>query len=271
MSPTPNDTSITRKVSVRVRANCIADLCDTVTIENPPQPVRLVLSEDGGSIWTHDTSRTAQVLVNDYPLAGLRIKETCVLLVQPRQFSELLRAKFRDEAVEIETDENEPIHIKSKSGARVVYHAADEDDTATVPDHWILPKDDDGNRLFPMFDNEPATSKILLDTDEIKRGLLDMKIANAPYVEFNFSESSSFAESGHWGAKTNQSKTPITADIEGEDCIVCFTENLADIISRFKGSTQVEIQRHKKGGLFVISAADGPDVTIVATEAVRES
>ena len=111
----------------------------------------------------------------------------------------------------------------------------------------------------------------MIDTDEIKRGLLDMRIANAPYVEFNFSDSGSFAQSGHWGAKTNQSKTPVTADIEGEDCVVCFTENLADIISRFKGSTQVEIQRHKKGGLFVISAADGPDVTIVATEAVRES
>lgn len=273
MSPklTPNDTSISRKVNVRVRANCLADLCDTVTIENPPQPIRLVITEDGGTIWTHDTSRTAQVLVNDYPLAGLRIKEPCVLLVQPRQFSELLRAKFKDEAVEIETDKAEPITIKSKSGASVVYHAADEDDTATVPDHWILPVDGDGNRVFPMFDNEPATSKILIDTDEVKRGLLDMRIANAPYVEFNFSDSGSFAQSGHWGAKTNQSRTPITADIDGEACTVNFTENLADIISRFKGSTQVEIQRHNKGGLFVISSADGPDVTIVATEAVRES
>lgn len=271
MSPTPNDASLSRKVSVRVRANCLADLCDTVTIENPPQPVRLVISEDGGTIWTHDTSRTAQVLVNDYPLAGLRIKEPCVLLVQPRQFSELLRAKFKDEAVEIETDSTKPIHIKAKSGASVVYHAADEDDCATVPDHWILPVDDDGNRVFPMFDDEPATSKIVVDTDEIKRGLLDMRIANAPYVEFVFADAGSYAQSGHWGAKTNQSKTPITADIEGDDCVVCFTENLADIISRFKGSTQVEIQRHNKGGLFVISAADGPDVTIIATEAVRES
>lgn len=269
--PTPNDTTISRKCNVRVRANCIADVCDAVTIENPPQPIRLVIHGDGASVWTHDTSRTAQVLVNDYPLAGLRLKEPCVLLVQPRQFSELLRAKFKDEAVEIETDKNEPITIKSKSGASVVYHAADEDDCATVPDHWILPIDASGSRVFPMFDNEPATSKILIDTDEVKRGLLDMRIANAPYVEFNFAAGGSYAQSGHWGAKTNQSRTPLTADIDGEDCTVNFTENLADIISRFKGSTQVEIQRHKKGGLFVISSADGPDVTIVATEAVRES
>ena len=266
---TPNS-EVSRDVKVRVRANALADLCEAVTIENPPSPIRLVLDKAGATVWTHDTSRTVQVLVNEFPLAGLRCSDPCVLLVQPKQFGELLRSKFKEEPVEITAGAAEPIVIKAKNGSQVVYHAADEDDCATVPDHWILPIDDDGNRIFTMYDSEPAATQVLIDVDELKRGLVDMRIANAPYVEFNFGEDC-YAESGHWGAKTNQSKTPITADVDGEPAVVCFTENLGDIINRFKGSTQVKIQRHSKGGLFVISSADGPDVTIVATEAVRES
>ena len=267
---TPNS-EVSRDVKVRLRANALADLCEAVTIENPPSPIRLVLTSDGASVWTHDTSRTVQVLINEYPLAGLRCPDPCVLLIQPKQFGELLRAKFKEEPVEISASASEPIIISAKNGSSVVYHAADEDDCATVPDHWILPIDDDGKRIFTMFDDEISTSQILIDVDELKRGLVDMRIANAPYVEFNFTSEGCYAESGHWGAKTNQSKTPLSADLGGEDCVVCFTENLGDIINRFKGSTQVEIQRHNKGGLFVVSSADGPDVTIVATEAVRES
>lgn len=262
---TPNS-DVSRTVKAQLNAHDLGSVLQAVALDNPSSPVRVLLTDEGASVWTHDNSKTIQALLTDRPIGDLKVDEPCVLLVEPKSFGDLLSTKFGQQTVRITTDAAKPITIKSKQGGQAIYHAADEDDCNIVPDHWVLPKDDDGKRLFPMFDNEPSTTIIKTSRSELQRGLTDMNVAKAPYIVFNFEKANSTCESGHWGSKTNRSASPIAADVEGESVEVCFTSNLTNILKTLDGES-ITIQKHTKGQFVVL---EGTTTTIVATEAIRE-
>lgn len=266
MSLTPNSTDLERTADIKVSATDLADALSSIITDNPPAPVRVMFTNDGLSVWTHDNAKTLQVLVNERELTGLKVKEDCILLIEPKAFSELLSTKFGGEQVRIQTEAAKPITVKSRSGASAVYHAADEDECHTVPDHWILKKNPAGICKFPMFDGELSTLQVRLNRSELQRGLVDMQVAKAPYVVFNFKDGESSCSSGQWGAKSNQSTSPIKADVKGE-ASVCFTSNLTTILKAIDGDS-ITLQKHEKGGFAVI---EGLTTTIVATEAIREA
>lgn len=267
---TPNSPTLSRTVKARVSANEFSALLQRTVLDNPPTPVKILLEEDGVSIWTHDAAKTIQLLVDRAEVGTLRVAEPCVLLVEPKSFAELLKAKFAGEVVEINTEAGQPITVKNRTGSSVTYHPADEDDCNAIPDHWVLPVDD-GYRVFPMFDNEKATSRIAIPISELKKALVDMNIAKAPYVVFDFKASGSTCQSGHWGSKSNRSTSPVSATVDGEDTEVCFTENLSRLLGCFDPRSEaLVIHKHTKGGFIVLEAHDHTPTTVVATEAIRE-
>jgi len=264
---TPNS-DVSRTVKAQFDAGQFSELMTTLVMDGSTQsPVRVLLTEDGVSVWTHDNAKTIQALVSNRDIDGLTVDEPCVLLVEPKSFSELLSAKFGGHTVRVQTDAGKPITIRSKDGSQAVYHASDEDDCNIVPDHWVLPVNDKGERLFPMFDNQPATSVVQLTRSELNRGITDMKVAKAPYAVFSFNAKKSECQSGHWGAKTNRSASPIVATLTGEPVEVCFTNNLSTILSVLDGDL-ITIHKHKDGGFAVL---EGATTTVVSTEATREA
>lgn len=228
-------------------------------------PIRILLTNDGVSVWTHDNAKTIQAILTNRQCDDFKVKEPCVLLVEPKSFSDLLMAKFGNQQVQVNTTAGKPITIASKDGSTATYHAPDEDDCNMVPNHWILPTNRKGERLFPMFDNEPATSVVKIARSELTRGLTDMKVSKTPYVVFKFPANR--CESGHWGAKTNRSSSPISATLVGDAVDVCFTQNLGTIMSLLDGDS-ITIQKHSKGGFVVL---EGATTTVVSTEATREA
>jgi hypothetical protein len=270
MSITPNSSELSRTADIKVSADELSASLSAIITDNPPAPVRMMLTKSGGmSVWTYDNAKTLQVLVDNKLLLGLKVKDDCVLLVEPKAFSELLSAKFAGQVVRIQTSANKPIVVKTKAGGQAVYHAADEDECHTVPDHWRLQKDSSGIYSFPMFENEPSTLIVKLSRSELQRGLVDMQVAKAPYVVFSFNEHMKRAtcSSGHWGAKSNQSTSPIEADIIRGSGEVCFTSNLTTILKALDGDS-ILIQKHDKGTFVVL---DAQTTSIVATEAIREA
>jgi hypothetical protein len=265
MTLTPNS-EVSRTVEIRVGALALSELMEKVCADSPPNPVRIVFTENGASVWTHDMAKTVQILATDYPLDGLKVKEPCVLLVDPRSFGELLATKF-DSAVQITTTASEPIIIKAKGGANVVYHPADEDDCHCVPDHWVMDNNSDGWTVFTMFDDETATSRVTISREELHRGIIDMQVAKAPYVVFKFEHGGSSCASGHWGSKTNRSYSAVEAKVEGDDCEVCFTENLGMLVTKFASDTVI-LQKHSRAPFVIIESGA---ITMVASEAQRES
>jgi hypothetical protein len=267
---TPNSPTLSRTVKARVSANEFSALLQRTVLDNPPTPVKLLLEEEGVSVWTHDAAKTIQLLIDRAEVGTLRVSEPCVLLVEPKSFAELLKSKFAGEVVEINTEAGQPITVNNRTGSTVTYHPADEDDCNAIPDHWVLPVDD-GYRVFPMFDNEKATSRIAISTSELKKALVDMNIAKAPYVVFDFKAAGSTCQSGHWGSKSNRSTSPVSATIDGADTEVCFTENLTRILGCFDPRSEaIIIHKHEKGGFIVLEAHDHTPTTVVATEAIRE-
>lgn len=261
---TPNS-DVSRTVQARFHAGDFSNIMGSLVMDGMNQsPVRILMTDEGISVWTHDNAKTLQALLTERPVADLKVKEPCVLLVEPKSFSDLLTAKFGSKEVRVSTEAGKPIVIDAKGGATATYHAPDEDDCNMVPDHWILPTSDKGERLFPMFDDEPATSVVEITRSELNRGLIDMKVSKAPYVVFKFPENR--CESGHWGAKSNKSSTPVLATLTGEAVEVSFTQNLATILSLLDGDS-ITIHKHEKGGFAVL---EGATTTVVATEAVKE-
>lgn len=261
---TPNS-DVARTVKAQVHAGELASLLQSVSLDAPPSPVRILLTDEGVSVWTHDNSKTIQAIVSERPIGELKVDEPCVLLVEPKSFADLLSAKFKQEAVRISTSAGKPITIKSRQGGTAIYHAADEDDCNIVPDHWVLPTVD-GKKVFPMFDGEEATSVIKTSRSELQRALTDMTVSKAPYVVFSFTDGKSTCESGHWGAKTNRAASPIVADLEGEDVSICFTSNLTQILKTLDGEA-ITLHKHNKGQFVVL---EGATTQVVATEAIRE-
>ena len=262
---TPNS-EVSRTASIRISANECADILRRVILDKPSNPVRVLFTDDGVSVWTHDLAKTIQVLITNADVA-LKVKEPCVLLIDPEPFANLLESKFGGEMVQITTKANQPIIIKNRAGAKSVFHPADEDDCFLIPDRWLLPKNGDGWFIIPMKDNAVCTTRATLSRDALASGLTDMKVAKAPYVVFDFSESGSSCSSGHWGTKTNQSHTNIQSVVEGESVEVVFTESLGVILSHMVEDT-FRISKHKDIPFVVV---ENGDTTIIATEAQRES
>tara|TARA_R110000803_G_scaffold27167_5_gene63609 strand:- start:241 stop:690 length:450 start_codon:yes stop_codon:yes gene_type:complete len=146
---------------------------------------------------------------------------------------------------------------------------ADENDCMTIPDRNIMPIADD-KRLFPMFDDEPATSEAVFSHTELTKANMEMKTANAPYVVMTFADKSE-ARSGHWNGKTTRSWTPIESTLTGAPFTVSFTDTLNDVISVLTGTTDsLKVSKHTKGQFVVIESLTGHKTTIVATEAIKE-
>ena len=251
---------------VRANASHLAKQIGRIVIDKPSNPVRIGFTGDGMSIWTHDLSKTVQVYLSDSEINGLTVKDDCVIMVDPSSFVDLLTTKYGSQPIQISTKAGEVINIKDQDGSQAVFHPADEDDCVSIPDRWFLPSDNDGWVLLPMKDNERCTTRIKITRSNLQKGLIDMKVANAPYVVFTFSDKGSSCASGHWGAKTNQSRSRIDADVEGEDVEVVFTDTLNTILSKSDGDVFI-IQKHKDVGFAVV---DCGDIRFVATEAQRE-
>ncbi len=101
---------------------------------------------------------------------------------------------------------------------------------------------------------------------EMQNGIVDMTVAGAPYVSFDFNQNGSTCESGHWGSKTNRSMTPINATVEGPAISLNFTENLGGILGRLDGENYV-VQKHSETPFTIIESGS---TVVVATEAQRE-
>ena len=129
-----------------------------------------------------------------------------------------------------------------------------------------MPKDSKGWFLVPMKNNEPCTTRVTVSKEEMSRGLVDMLVAGAPYVSFDFQPGGSTCASGHWGAKGNRASSPIDAKVEGSGITLNFTENLGGIISRMDGNTFV-VQKHHDTPFVIIESGS---TVVVATEAQRE-
>lgn len=262
---TPNS-DVSRNATIRANASSLAQALQRTVVEKNGNPVRVLFTDDGMSVWTHDIGKTMQVLITNAKVDSLKVKEPCVLLINADEFSNLLSRKFGDSLVQITTKPNEPINITTKDGGNALYHPADEDDCAIVPDRWKMPKNSAGWIELPQKDNEVCTSRITLSKAALEQGMVDMQVASAPYVVFSFSSKGSRTSSGHWGTKTNQSHTPISATVEGEDVEIGLAGLLKTIVSKLT-TDEVVIHKHKDVPFIVM---ENDDTTIVAAETIKE-
>ena len=263
---TPNSI-VSRKVVARASASSLSKALKRVVMDKPASPVRVLLTDDGMSVWTHDISNTMNLLITNADIDDLKVKEPCVLLIDPEGFSDLLNTKFGNQVVQISTDANKPIVIQNKAGSKSVFHSADEDDCAIVPDRWLMPKDKKGWIQFPQQDNETATTRITITRDSLSQGIVDMKVAKTPYISFNYDKKKSLCEAGHWGSKTNQSSTPIEAVVEGEKIEIHLAEILASVLARCDDDSFI-IHKHKEVPFIVI---ENGDAIVVVAETLREA
>jgi len=262
---TPNS-EVSRTVTARANASSLSKALKRVVLDKPSSPVRMLLTDDGMSVWTHDISNTMNLLITNSKIDDLKVKEPCVLLLDPDGFSDLLNTKFGNEVVQISTKANEPIVVQNKAGAKTVFHPADEDDCAIVPDRWMMPKDKDGWVQIPQKNNETCTTKISITRDAISKGMIDMKVSKTPYITFHFEDKKSYSQAGHWGAKSNESSTPIEATVEGESVKIHLSEIVGHIVSVCNDDDFV-IYKHKEVPFLVI---ENGDATVVVAETLRE-
>mgnify|MGYP003630618604 CR=1 FL=1 len=251
---TPNS-PVSRNVNIKTDATSLAKAIRRVCVDKPSSPVRMLLRTEGISIWTHDLAKTMNIFLTDSVVDGLKVKEDCILLFSPDDFSDLLSTKFRGQEIQIQTKANEPIKIRNLNGSSVVYHPADEGDCAMVPDRWFMDKDAKGWIKIPQKNNESCTSKITISRESLKQGLVDMKVANAPYVVFNFGNTKSICTSGHWAAKANQSHSVIEAELEGEEVEIGLSNSLEKLLSICNGNTFI-IYKHRDVPFVIIECSD---------------
>tara|TARA_R110002050_G_scaffold7274_2_gene28428 strand:+ start:33946 stop:34743 length:798 start_codon:yes stop_codon:yes gene_type:complete len=251
---TPN-TSVNRNVNIQTDATSLAKAIRRVCVDKPSSPVRMLLRNEGISIWTHDMAKTMNIFLTDSEVDELKVKNDCILLISPDDFSDLLSTKFRGQQIQIQTKANQPIKIRNQTGSSVIYHPADEGDCAMVPDRWYMEKDDKGWIKIPQKNNESCTSKITISRASLKQGLIDMKVANAPYIVFNFSTTKSTCSSGHWASKANQSHSVIEAEVEGEDVEIGLSNSLEKLLSICNGDS-FTIHKHKDVPFVTIECSD---------------
>ncbi len=264
--PTEDETKL------RIDSGAFAAALDVVSLDSPAVPVKILFEGENMSVWTHDSARTIQVMMDDYPVKDLDAKDKASLIVNPDSMSQLLKAKFNG-TIEVTRNSDSRVNLRSSNGSSVSVTSSAEDECNTIPDHWRLGMDE-GWVTFPMLENAKATTRALVSVDELRKGLVDMKISGAPYAVFrlNGGEKPSFCQSGHWQSKATTSVTIIEADVEGESIEVCFTTALASILSRFPGSEKVMLQKHTDAPFFVVHTLGKEGrIQVIATEAVREA
>ena len=269
MSLTPNS-KVSRSVRISANGASLAGFLSRLALDSPPLPVRILFEPEGASCWTMNAGKTLMVMFDKHPIDGLKVKQPCVIICNPKELSDLVRSKSRGETVKVSTEASEPIRITTKSNGGAEIMPADEDDCLTIPDRNILPIADD-KRLFPMFENEPATSESTFAITELTKANMEMKTANAPYVVMTFSPTSSEARSGHWNGKTTRSWTPLEATLTGETFTAAFTDTINTVLAVLIGTTDtLKVSKHLKGQFVVIESLSGHKTTIVATEAIKE-
>jgi hypothetical protein len=261
-------------VDITAATSRLTPFLDAGTVDDPPTPVRILFDDDGASIWTTNQTRTLQVFVDRWNVLS-SLAKPCVLLVNPKELSNLLKLKFqRDETVRITTDTHSMIRIQGETtGAEI--NCSDEDECLTIPDRWVLPIVD-GVRTFPMFRNEPADYVIEMSMSQLKNCLKDMKVAKAPYVELFLNEKhrgEGRCMAGHWTSKTTRSWSDVEYDsvLEPTSWTIRFSENLDTILRKFStDTTEVRISKHREGAFVIIDSTDGEFTSVLATEAVKE-
>ncbi len=261
----PN-TETNMKIDLRVNAASLRGLLDHVNINGQIDPVKIMFTPDGATVWAHDANKTLQIFVNDYTLDDYTLKspQGCIVL-ETKKVSEMLSAKFGSTVVTLTANVGEPCEIKDNGGSSLTYYPPSEDECYVVPDHWVLPVGNNGVLEFPMIDNAEATLRVTLHPDELKKALTDMRVAGATYACIDFEENNCRSESGHWASKSNTSVTKITADVKIGQGSVTFPEVLAAVSDRLEGDS-VEIQKHTQTPFFLLMSGS---TTILVTEAQR--
>ena len=142
MSLTPNS-KVSRSVRISANGASLAGFLSRLALDSPPLPVRILFEPEGASCWTMNAGKTLMVMFDKHPIDGLKVKQPCVIICNPKELSDLVRSKSRGETVKVSTEASEPIRITTKSNGGAEIMPADEDDCLTIPDRNILPIADD--------------------------------------------------------------------------------------------------------------------------------
>jgi len=260
---TPNS-STNMDIEIKVNAASLRDLLDHVNVNNAIDPVKVMFTEDGATVWAHDANKTLQVFVDDFEMTDYTLKSDpgCVIL-ETKKVAEMIGAKFGKEKITLKATPGEPV-VMSRNGSTLSYFPPSEDECYVVPDHWVLPVDDDGTLLFPMLENAPATLRVSMHPDELKKALTDMRVAGSTYACITFGKES-VSESGHWNSKGNRSKSPVEATIISGEGEVTFPEVLSSVVDRMGGEL-LEVQKHEGAPFFMLISGS---TRILVTEAQR--
>lgn len=266
---TPNS-RVSRTVQIEANGSSLASFLTRLAMDTPCLPVKVLFDSNGATCWSMNAGKTVMLFANEWSIEGLKVKEPCVLVFDPKEMSDIVRSKSRGDTVRITTTAGEPIEIVTKTHGGASILPANEDDCYTIPDRNRMPVGAKGEVLFPMFDNEPATSTGLITVAELRKALLEMTTANASYVSISFDKKAE-ARSGHWGSKTTKSWCPIECEFSGSPFTISLTDSLNTVLSLLDTTTtQVKVSKHHKGQFVVFESIDGQNTTIVCTEAVKE-
>lgn len=260
---TPNSSS-NMKVKIKVKASSLKNLLEHVNINNSIDPVKILFTDEGATIWAHDANKTLQIFIDDFNLDDYELKsESGSMVFETKKVAEMISAKFNSQTIEITADAGKPIEFKTKESS-MQYYPPSEDECFVVPDHWVLPCSDSGDISYPMLDDAESTLRVNIHPDELKKALTDMQVANASYASIQFGKDGAVSESGHWASKSNTSKTEIDATLIRGNGSVTFPEILGSVISRLNGSA--DIQKHEETPFFIIRSGS---TRILVTEAQR--
>ena len=251
-------------VELKVNASALRGLLDHVNVNGSIDPVKIMFTDDGATVWAHDANKTLQVFVNDYKLDDYTlVSDTGCIILETKKVSEMLAAKFGSNKVTVKAEPGKPVSITS-GGSSLTYYSPSEDECFVVPDHWVLPINDEGELLFPMLENATSTLRATMHPDELKKALTDMRVAGATYACITFGKNS-ISESGHWSSKSNTSKTDVDATVIHGEGSVTFPEVLSAVSDRLTGDV-AEIQKHDNAPFFLLMSGS---TRILVTEAQR--
>ena len=264
MGQTPN-TLTSMNLDLRINAASLRGLLNHVNVNGAIDPVKIMFTAKGATIWAHDANKTLQIFIDDmemddYVLEG---EDACIVL-ETKKFSEMLGTKFGKQIVRIKGDHGKPVTVTA-NGSSLTYYPPSEDECFVVPDHWVLGSNEDGELIFPMFEGATSTLRATLHRDELKKALIDMRVSGATYSCVTFNSSGCISESGHWASKGNHAKTPVEATVVKGEGEVTFPEVLAQVADRLE-SEIVEIQKHKDAPFFLLVSGS---TRILVTEAQR--
>lgn len=248
--------------------------------DTPPAPIRVLFTIDGISIWTMDLAKQAGVFMtgempSTYTISASKadmvkgVRNPCVMLVCPRELADMLDAKCSGESVRISTDANEKIVVKLRDGSGFDLLPADESECLTIPPSLAFPIGSEGFRTFGAADGAEATFACSMSLADLRKGIVDMQMSKAPYVEFKFDRRGSVCCSGHWTRKTSKSWTQVDAKIvHGDMTTIRFTDNLSKLLSRFGPHTEtIGISTHDDVSLVLLESRG---CLVVTTEAIKE-